>query len=100
VTSADIAFRIQADLGPTWPRNRPLPNDVVAEICEALWEEGVNPNRPIVQQRMPVWNDNAFGPFRTRDSCRLCVTDSPERTGKGHQSCNRPCAVDILRSGK
>lgn len=62
MTSADIAFRIQADLGPTWPRNRPLPNDVVAEICEALWEEGVNPNRPIVQQRMPVWNDHAFGP--------------------------------------
>ena len=62
MTSADIAFRIQADLGPTWLRNRPLPNEVVEEICEALWQEGVNPNRRIVQQRMPVWNDHAFGP--------------------------------------
>ena len=44
------------------PRNRPLPNEAVAEICEALWQEGINPNRRIVQQRMPVWNDHAFGP--------------------------------------
>ncbi len=62
MTSADIAFRIQADLAPTWPRNRPLPSEVVAEICEALWQEGINPNRRIVQQRMPLWNDHAFGP--------------------------------------
>ncbi len=62
MTSADIAFRIQADLGLTWPRNRPIPNEAVAEICEALWQEGINPNRRIVQQRMPVWNDHAFGP--------------------------------------
>jgi hypothetical protein len=61
VTSIDIALRIQADLGLTWPRNRSLPNEVVAEICEALWQEGISPNRRIVQQRMPVWNDHAFG---------------------------------------
>ena len=30
--------------------------------CEALWQEGISPNRRIVQQRMPVWNDHAFGP--------------------------------------
>jgi len=46
VTSNDIAVRIPADLGPTWPRNRPLPREVVAEICEALWQEGISPNRP------------------------------------------------------
>jgi len=34
----------------------------VAEICEALWQEGISPNRRIVQQRMPIWNDHAFGP--------------------------------------
>ena len=62
MTSNDIAVRIQADLGPTWPRNRPLPREVVAEICEALWPEGISPNRRIVQQRMPIWNDHAFGP--------------------------------------
>lgn len=62
MTSDDIALRIQADLAPTWPRNRPLPHRVVAEICEALWQEGISPNRRIVQQRMPVWNDHAFGP--------------------------------------
>ena len=61
MTSIDIALRIQADLGLTWPRNRSLPNEVVAEICEALWQEGISPNRRIVQQGMPVWNDHAFG---------------------------------------
>lgn len=62
MTSNEIALRIQAELGPTWPRDRPLPNEVVGEICEALWQEGVNPNRRIVQQRMPVWNEHAYGP--------------------------------------
>jgi hypothetical protein len=108
VTSADIAFRIQADLGSTWPRNRPLPNDVVAVICEALWQEGVNPNRRIVQQRMPVWNDHAFGPGIVAWRKRKGLSEQGTRVGyalptnlselAGHQSCNRPCAVDSLRS--
>ena len=62
MTSQEIAERIQADLGPTWPRNRALPNDVLTPLCEALWQEGVVPNRRIVQRCLPRWNEHAMGP--------------------------------------
>ena len=62
MTSQEIAKRIHADLGPTWPRNRTLPNDVLAPLCEALWQEGVIPNRRIVQHCLPGWNEHAMGP--------------------------------------
>ena len=62
MTSQEIAKRIHADLGPTWPRNRTLPGDVLAPLCEALWQEGVIPNRRTVQQRLPGWNEHALGP--------------------------------------
>ena len=60
--SQEIARRIQADLGPRWPRNRTLPDAVVASLCEALWDEGVSPTRRIVQRCLPGWNEHAMGP--------------------------------------
>ena len=62
MTSQEIANRIHADLGPTWPRNRTLPSDVLAPLCEALWQEGVIPNRRTVQHCLPGWNEHAMGP--------------------------------------
>ncbi len=85
MTSADIAFRIQADLGLTWPRNRPLPNEAVAEICEALAgrDQSESPHRaaanagverPCIRAR-DRGVEEAKGALRARDSCRLCVAD-------------------------
>ena len=62
MTSQEIAMRIHADLGPTWPRNRTLPDAVLAPLCEALWDEGVSPTRRIVQRCLPGWNEHAMGP--------------------------------------
>ena len=77
MTSQEIARRIQADLGPTWPRNRTLPNNVLTPLCEALWEEGVIPNRRIVQRCLPGWNEHAMGPGRGR----LAPTEGVAATG-------------------
>jgi len=62
MTSQEAAERVQAELGPLWPRDRPVPKELLASLCEALWQEGINPNRRIVQQRLPVVNDHAVGP--------------------------------------
>lgn len=62
MTSQEIATRIQADLGPTWPRNRTLPDTVLSPLCEALWQEGVIPTRRVVQRCLPGWNEHAMGP--------------------------------------
>jgi hypothetical protein len=62
MTSQEIARRIEAELGPAWPRNREIPNAVLAPLCDALWEEGVIPNRRILQRHLPNWNDHAMGP--------------------------------------
>jgi hypothetical protein len=35
---------------------------LLAPLCEALWQEGINPNRRLVQQRLPAVNDHAVGP--------------------------------------
>ena len=70
MTSQEIARRIQADLGPTWPRNRTLPDDVLAPLCEALWEEGVSPESPDCSALLawlerarngyPAWSPGAY----------------------------------------
>lgn len=62
MTSEQAAERIQAELGPMWPRDQPVPKEMLAPLCEALWQEGINPNRRIVQQRMPTVNEHAVGP--------------------------------------
>jgi hypothetical protein len=62
MTSQEIAGRIQADLGPLWSRDRILPADVVAPLCEALWQEGVIPTRRIIQRCLPGWNEHSLGP--------------------------------------
>jgi hypothetical protein len=62
MTSQEISRRIEAELGPAWPRNREIPNAVLAPLCDALWEEGVIPNRRILQRCLPNWNDHAMGP--------------------------------------
>ena len=36
--------------------------NVLTPLCEALWEEGVIPNRRIVQRCLPGWNEHALGP--------------------------------------
>jgi integrase len=62
MTAQEIATRIQADLGPTWSRNSALAPEVLVPLCEALWQEGVSPNRRIVQRYLPGWNEHALGP--------------------------------------
>jgi hypothetical protein len=62
MTFQEAAERTQAELGPLWPRDRPVPKELLAPLCEALWQERINPNRRIVQQRLPVVNDHAVGP--------------------------------------
>ena len=62
MSSQEIAGRIQADLGPMWSRDRILPADVVAPLCEALWQEGVIPTRRIIQRFLPGWNEHSLGP--------------------------------------
>ena len=61
MTSGEAAAKVQAELGPMWPRARSVPKDLLAPLCEALWQEGINPDRRIVQQRIPLVNDHAVG---------------------------------------
>ena len=62
MTSQEAAERVQAELGSLWPGDRPVPKELLAPLCEALWQEGINPNWRIVQQRLPTVNDHAVGP--------------------------------------
>lgn len=62
MTAGEVATRIQANLGPAWQRNRPIPNDVLAPLCEAMWQEGISPNRRLVQRLLPNWNEHALSP--------------------------------------
>src|SRR5260370_7905827 len=61
MTTDEAAAQIQAQLGPMWPRDRSVPREILAPLCEALWQEGINPNRRLVQQRLPIVNDHAVG---------------------------------------
>jgi len=62
MTSQEAAVHIESELGPLWPRDRAVPAELLAPLCEALWQEGINPNRRLVQQLLPSVNDHAVGP--------------------------------------
>jgi integrase len=62
MTAGEAAAQIEAQLGPMWPRDRPVPKEMLFPLCEVLWQEGINPNRRIVQQHLPAVNDHAVGP--------------------------------------
>ena len=56
MNTEEIAASIQSELGPDWPRIKPIPLDVLAPLCEALWDEGKLPTRSFaaVPQCNPV----------------------------------------------
>src|SRR5260370_8945412 len=89
--SQEIASRIQADLGPTWPRNRTLPDAVVPPLCEALWDEGVSPTRRIVQRCLPGWNEHAMGPGVVAARIKKGL---PQQAGDGPRA-GPPTAVEV-----
>ena len=88
MTTGEAAAQIEAQLGPMWPRDRPVPKDMLAPLCEALWQEGTNPNRRIVQQHLPVVNDHAVDCFRRQpiiDTYTLITTrkrSGPEKSSE------------------
>ncbi len=57
-----IAARIQSQLGPDWPRIKPIPLGVLAPLCEALWDEGKLPTRSILKQYLPAMSMQALAP--------------------------------------
>jgi hypothetical protein len=57
-----IAARIQSELGPDWPRINPIPLDVLAPLCEALWDEGKLPTRTVLKQHLPAMSMQALAP--------------------------------------
>lgn len=62
MTAQEVAGRILAEFGPVWPRNRVLPDGALAPLCEAIWQEGVNPTRRLLQRYLPNWNEHAMLP--------------------------------------
>ena len=81
----EIAARIQSELGPEWPRIKPIPLAVLAPLCEALWDEGKLPTRSILKQYLPAMSMQALAPAggrmaqaerafsdRSRRSCAYC----------------------------
>lgn len=41
--SQKVLKRIKAKLGSDWPTCKPVPNEMIAELCDAIWEEGGSP---------------------------------------------------------
>jgi len=62
MNTEEIAARIQSELGPDWPRIKPIPLGVLAPLCEALWDEGKLPTRSILKQCLPAMSMQALAP--------------------------------------
>jgi hypothetical protein len=58
----EIAARIQSELGPHWPRIKPIPLGVLTPLCDALWDEGKLPTRSILKQCLPAMSMQALAP--------------------------------------
>jgi len=56
MTAGEAAAQIEAQLGPMWPRDRSVPKEMLAPLCEALWQEGA----PRKRRRMgPLFSESA-----------------------------------------
>jgi integrase len=62
MNSEEIALSIQSELGPDWPRIKPIPIGVLAPLCEALWDAGKLPTRSILKQCLPAMSMQALAP--------------------------------------
>jgi hypothetical protein len=62
MNTEEIAARIQSELGPDWPRIKPIPLGVLAPLCEALWNQGKLPTRTILKQCLPAMSMQALAP--------------------------------------
>jgi hypothetical protein len=43
VTSQEATRRLLSEIGPEWPRCKPVPTELIVALCEALWREGGSP---------------------------------------------------------
>jgi hypothetical protein len=57
-----IASCVRSELGPNWPRIKPVPVDVLAPLCDALWEQGKLPTRSVLKQCLPDFSMQALAP--------------------------------------
>src|SRR5579864_2151436 len=62
MNTEEIAARIQSELGPDWPRIKPIPLGVLSPLCDALWDEGKLPTRSILKQCLPAMSMQALAP--------------------------------------
>ena len=59
MTVDETVARALAHLGDHWQRSKPIADELIAEICEALLESGINPTTSTLCNYLP-FNQRAF----------------------------------------
>jgi hypothetical protein len=54
MTSQEATTRLLAEIGPDWPRCKPIPTELVVVLCEAVWREGGQPTIARIASRLDL----------------------------------------------
>jgi len=59
MTIEENVCKIRSFMGQGWPKCTPIPKELIAPLCAALWEAGINPSTASIIRCMPELNVRA-----------------------------------------
>lgn len=59
MTLGKVVERVLTALGDGWPRSKEVPHEMIAKVCDAMWNEGITPNTRIMSNYLAL-NPRAF----------------------------------------
>jgi integrase len=62
MTIEQAVERIQLHTAHGWNKSKAVPNDLMAALCEALWDAGEHPQIQIIARRLPNLHERAISP--------------------------------------
>ena len=62
MTVNEAVDHVRKTIGDHWPVQKPIPPDLVAVLCDALWDAGLPPRINVVRKYFDNFHDRAFAP--------------------------------------
>src|SRR5215471_15628153 len=62
MTVDETVAYVKKTIGDHWPVQRPISSDLVAVLCDALWDAGLPPRINVVRKYFDGFHDRAFAP--------------------------------------
>src|SRR4029450_3736592 len=103
MTSNEAVAKAKSIMGDDWPKMKPVPEEAIITVCEALWAQGIRPNIHTfasvlpwrVDPRLRAWNHRMANPARIPTKGKISRNRANRRLGATHRTGNSECAIHL-----